>query len=69
MERLGWYMLVIVCIILMIGLAFFIGSERARGDELTVTPAIGTVERRIHLTVDTRYDTDKRRKFECREVK
>ena len=28
-----------------------------------------TVERRIHLTMDTRYDTDKPRKFECREVK
>ena len=69
MERLGWYMLVIVGIILMIGIAFIIGSERARGDEIKIEPAIGTVERRIHLTVDTRYDTDKRRKFECREVK
>jgi hypothetical protein len=28
-----------------------------------------TVERRIHLTMESRYDTDKPRKFECREVK
>ena len=33
-------------------------------------PASGaTVERRMHITVDTRYDTDKRRKFICYEVK
>ena len=28
-----------------------------------------TVERRIHLTVDTGWDDNHRRKFECREVK
>ena len=28
-----------------------------------------TVERRIHLVVDSEWDTDKRRKFECREIK
>jgi len=28
-----------------------------------------TVERRIHLTVDTGWDDNHRRKFECREIK
>jgi hypothetical protein len=27
-----------------------------------------TVERRIHLVVDTQWDSDHRKKFECREV-
>ena len=29
---------------------------------------MGSVERRLHLTLDTRYDTDHRRAFVCTEV-
>lgn len=68
MERLGWYLLVITGIVLCIGIAFFAGVYSAQAEEPAAVTQ-GTVERRIHLTVDTRWDTDKRRKFECREVK
>lgn len=68
MERLGWFLLVITGIILTIAVAFFAGVYSAKADEPTAVSQ-ATVERRIHLTVDTKYDTDKKRKFECREVK
>ena len=39
------------------------------GDNGPPVSANATLERRIHLTVDTRWDTDKRRNFECREMR
>jgi hypothetical protein len=49
-----------------VGAIMLIRWERQYAPHPAVAQA--TVERRIHLTVDTRWDTDHRRKFECREV-
>ena len=38
------------------------------GDNPHPVASNATVERRIHLTVDTQWDDNHRRKFECREV-
>lgn len=45
---------------------FVVGNVAADVHPVTV-PAPGTVERRLHFTIDTRWDTDKRRRFTCRE--
>jgi adenosine/AMP kinase len=38
------------------------------GDSAHPVASNATVERRIHLVVDTQWDNDHRKKFECREV-
>jgi hypothetical protein len=39
------------------------------GDNPHPVAVNATIERRLHLTVDTGWDDNHRRKFECREVK
>lgn len=64
--------IVVSAIGIMAGLASIAISIRGWQKEQREPAAVeanATVDRRIHLIFDTRYDTDKRRTFECREVK
>ena len=39
------------------------------GDAPHPVAANATVERRLHLVMESKYDSDKPKKYECREVK
>ena len=56
----------------LVGVIYFGGRKvltMIDGDSGHPVAVNATVERRIHLVVDTEWDTDKRRKFECREIR
>ena len=57
--------------ILLFALALFIGwwaGEMVRPPEPHPVEVRGTVERRIHLTMESKWDNDKPRKFTCVEA-
>ncbi len=65
MDLMSWKpVLFLVALVLLLGVAWNVLNPLP---EPRVQAASGTVERRLHLTVESRWDTDKRRRFTCRE--
>ena len=68
LSRPSWLVEIVLAALVgacAVGLAW--SYVEARAPEPGALSPSGTIERRMHLTVDTRYDTDKRRKFTCKE--
>lgn len=65
MDVMLWKpVLFLVALVLLFGVAWNVVNPPS---EPRVQAASGTVERRLHLTVESRWDTDTRRRFVCRE--
>ena len=67
-----WFKVTMVLIALTFLALFVVGGRQAMimiDGPSANPPAVsnGTVERRIHLVMESRYDTDKPRRFVCRE--
>ncbi len=61
------YLIVVAFLVGLLSGVVLFAAPLALGNGPPVEPARGTVERRIHLTMDSRWDSDRRRAFVCRE--
>ena len=60
---------IVLGVLAMVLCSFVLGTKFAEQDPPPAVAASGTIERRIHLKVESTWDTDKPRTFLCRESK